>query len=69
METTPLEALVVKPDEVLVLRIEDTLHAEAVVAEILQWAEKAGLEDRVVVFTGEIDMAVIQSESADGLRG
>jgi hypothetical protein len=66
METTPLEALVVKPDEVLVLKLPSNISNETmrtVTDEILVFAEAAGLGDRVGIIGGDIEVIIMQTEN------
>lgn len=64
MIITPLEALIVKPGEVLVFRLPKDATADEhadLTKQIAAWAKDAGLDNRVVVVDGAIDLAKIEA--------
>ncbi len=61
-EVVPLEALRIKPGEVLVLRLPGKWTHERM-DEIRTTLKAAGIEDRVLIVAGEIELAVVEAES------
>ena len=62
-EVVPLEALRVRPGEVLVLRMPDGSLSRDRMADVLASLKGAGLDGRVLVVSGEIDLTVIEGDS------
>lgn len=62
METTPLEALTVGPDEILIIRLpagQPEEYAITTAEQVAVWAEAAGISDRVLVVSDEIELAKV----------
>jgi len=58
-----LVGITVGPDEVLVLRVPDLgSEYDKIVAETLDYLTEIGLKDRVVIVSGDVEMAVVKKD-------
>lgn len=60
------EALRVGPDEVLIIRLNSDADEE-VAKDLLDYLREVGLEKRSLVFTGDVEFAIVQREKSQGI--